>query len=45
MEMMLFVLVVRIGDWFLYLMVFKLFMKYFFVYDCINYVRMIFLYY
>lgn len=44
MEMMTFIRVVWIGDWDFYLEVLQLFVKYFFVYDMLNYVRMIFVY-
>lgn len=45
MEMLVFIRVVWIGDWFLYLLILEMFMKYFFVYDKINYVCMIFVYF
>ena len=44
MEMMLFITAVRSGDWHLYLTVLKLFRKYFFAHDRLNYARMIPLY-
>ena len=44
MEMMLFITAVRSGDWHLHLTVLKLFTKYFFAHDRLNYARMIPLY-
>ena len=44
MEMMLFITAVRSGDWHLHLTVLKLFTKYFFAHDRLNYARMILLY-
>lgn len=44
MEMMMFIRVVWIGDWDFYLEVLQLFVKYFFVYDMLNYVCMVFVY-
>lgn len=44
MEMFVFIQVVRSGDWKFYLIVLELFIKYFFVYGKICYLRMIFFY-
>lgn len=44
LEMLMFIRVVRIVNWEFYFEVFEIFIKYFFVYDYLNYARIIFFY-